>query len=94
MPTWSTTRGMFRSCGSSSASTLTVLSPESFSTDVMSVQGGYNDDDKGFFALRQGFGAGAFVEVSYAEVEDAGFGNEDFVDDIREGTTLKVGLEF
>ncbi len=63
-------------------------------TDVTSLQAGYNDDDKGFAAIRQGFGAGAFVEMSYAEVEDAGFGNEDFVDDIREGTTLKVGLEF
>lgn len=63
-------------------------------SDVTSVQLGHNDDDGSFIALRQGLGAGAFVEASYAEVDDAGFGNDDFVDDIRLGATLKVGLEF
>ena len=69
-------------------------------SDVTQVQAGYNDDDGTFVAIRQGIGAGAFVEGSYAEVDDAGFGNDDFAngaglaDDIRPGATLRVGLEF
>ena len=64
------------------------------------VQLGYNDDDGSFIALRQGIGAGAFVEGSYSETDDTGFGNDDFAngaglaDDIRTGATLRVGLEF
>lgn len=70
-------------------------------SDVTAVGAGYNDDDGGFAFVRQGLGAGAFVEASYAEVDDVGFeletfGNQGsvFDDDIREGTTLRVGLEF
>ena len=70
-------------------------------SDVTAVGAGYNDDDGGFAFVRQGLGAGAFVEASYAEVDDVGFELEtfgglgtEFDDDIREGTTLRVGLEF
>jgi opacity protein-like surface antigen len=64
-------------------------------SEVTNVQLGYNDDDGGFIALRQGFGAGAFVEASYVEHDDdVGFGNDLYPDDIRPGATLRVGLEF
>lgn len=69
-------------------------------SEVTQAQLGYDDDDGSFIAVRQGIGAGAFVEGSYAEVDDSGFGNPDFAngaglaDDIRPGATLRVGLEF
>ncbi len=70
-------------------------------SEVTAVGAGYDDDDGTFAFIRQGIGAGAFVEASYAEVEDVGFELEDFAgqsstfdDDIREGATLRVGLEF
>jgi hypothetical protein len=63
-------------------------------SEVTSIQAGYNDDDGGFFAARQNIGNNAFVEVSYAEDEDAGFDNDEFVGDIRDGVTAKVGLQF
>jgi hypothetical protein len=70
-------------------------------SEVTAVGIGFDDDDGGFAFVRQGIGAGAFVEASYAEVEDVGFEIEDFGgqraafdDDIKEGATLRVGLEF
>lgn len=63
-------------------------------SEVTSIQAGYNDDDKGFVAARQNIGDNAFVELSYADSEDAGFDNDEFVGDIRDGITVKVGLQF
>ncbi len=47
------------------------------------------DQDEGVYAqVRQGIGENAYVEASYAEFTDAG------PDEVREGTTLLVGLTF
>jgi hypothetical protein len=47
------------------------------------------DQDEGFYvAARQGFGNNAYVEASYAEFGDAG------PNEVREGTTVLVGLTF
>jgi hypothetical protein len=68
--------------------------------EVTSIGAGYNDDDGGFAFVRQGIGNRAYVEASYAEADDVGFEMQDFSgltefdDDIREGSTLRVGLEF
>lgn len=63
-------------------------------SEISEIQAGYNDDDGGFAAYRQAIGNNAYFEASYAEVDDAGFDNDEFAGDIREGTTLKVGLAF
>jgi hypothetical protein len=47
------------------------------------------DQDEGFYAqVRQSIGSNAYVEASYAEFGDAG------PDEVREGTTVLVGLAF
>jgi hypothetical protein len=63
-------------------------------SEITTVQLGYNDDDGGFAAVRQAIGNGAYVEASYAESDDAGFDNDEFVGDIKEGNTVRIGFEF
>jgi hypothetical protein len=47
------------------------------------------EQDEGIYAqARQAIGENAYVEASYAEFTDAG------PDEVREGTTLLVGLTF
>lgn len=71
-------------------------------SDTTIIQAGFiedeqDDDDQGVYAsYRQGLGANAYFQISYAEFTDAGstFTDTDAVDDLKEGTTIALGFEF